>query len=158
MNIQDHIGEDVTNNCLLPFLSKYVVNRNGKLITRIQDIETRFKKLSEVLEKSAFYLVKWNNSHERWAKLLLKNQTTKNTIHGPRTIIVYYAFEVDSVDGDTTIYHNKELKWVRETRLSDGRKCRREVTNFVKIPPKRLDKNYAPVEAIFFTSCSYLHR
>ncbi len=144
--IQDYIGEDVTANWLLPFLSKYVVNRNGKLITRIQDIETRFKNLSEVLEKSAYYLVKWNNSYERWNRLVLTSKTTKNTIHGPRNIKVYYSFAVDSVNGDTIVYHNKEMEWKREKRLSNGRKCRITVRKIVTIKAKSFDKNFTPVK------------
>lgn len=140
--IQDYIGEDVTNNYLLPFLSKYVVNRNGKLITRIQDIETRFAKLSEIIVKAAAYLRNPKNVYYLWKQIFLTNSFIKNTSNGPVKCTVMYTIEKNVYTMEFNVRLTKELFYTRETILENGEKVLKPYNIYIECSKMYFDNNY----------------
>ena len=131
--LQDKIGEDIINHYVVPFLSKYVVNRNGKLITRIQDIETRFKIITDTLKTNKIKLL--NNGAQLY--LILSRSfkaVNKYNSADPVTTYVNYYIYFDCKTKETTIDHRKTQWWRNQNYTA----IYKHVTN---IPLKVFDEN-----------------
>ena len=134
--IQDKIGEDITINYLVPFLTDYVVYRHGKYIAKLQDIETKYQVITNAINKVKPRIY-WNVREPRYFAIKLQSTCVKHkpSHKFPLYKTLCYSIAFDNEKKITTICQNKELNWARLTK----RKTIQNVTNYItKIPQKHI--------------------
>jgi len=134
--IQDKIGEDITINYLVPFLTDYVVYRHGKYIAKLQDIETKYQVITNAINKVKPRIY-WNVHESRYFMINLQTTYVKHkpSHKFPLYKRLSYIIAFDNEKKITTICQNKELNWARLTK----RKTIQNVTNYItKIPQKHI--------------------
>lgn len=134
--IQSKLGEDITINYLVPLLTNIVVYRHGKYMTRLQNIEIKYKCVSDVIDKVKPRIY-WNVHEPRYFVIKLQSACVKQkpSHKFPLYKRLSYIIAFDNEKMITTISQNKELCWSRLTK----RKTIQNVTNYItKIPVKQL--------------------